>query len=362
LREDAFGQALSAKTAVRFLRYLEYDFVHNLNLSISSVQQDREQLHENMVPMPHARSGPKLLTILCLLRGLLTALVGIALASAQQDQPQVQKSLPNLDEIRQVAKMIPGRRPLRVNVLKFAESRRTKNFSVKGAPAEPSVQARTVYQVVYADGTIMIDSGMDQQVHKFFGRGVEEPFDPDAAKQVEKALLGARSIVMTHEHGDHVAGVIRTLFLDQIAPKTVLTKSQVQTLLTNPQMPEIKLTEKMAERYVVIDYDKYFPFAPGFALLKAAGHTPGSQMIYVVLETGVEYLFVGDSAWHMDNIRFMKGKDASWIKEDEDALMMQLRWLNTLERTETKLIIVVSHDDEQRKLYIDKGVLGGSLE
>ena len=54
---------------------------------------------------------------------------------------------------------------------KFAESHRTKNFSVKGAPAEPSVQARTVFQVVYADGYVMVDSGMDQQVHSFFGRG-----------------------------------------------------------------------------------------------------------------------------------------------------------------------------------------------
>src|ERR1700724_2729989 len=82
----------------------------------------------------------------------------------------------SLDEIRQVATMVPGKRPLRINVLKFAESRRTKNFSVKGAPPEPSAQARTVFQVVYADGYIMIDSGMDQQVHKFFGRRVEEPY------------------------------------------------------------------------------------------------------------------------------------------------------------------------------------------
>ncbi len=301
------------------------------------------------------------------MRAILLAMAGIAIAAAQplaeQAQlAQAQRVPPSLDEIRQVAKMIPGRRPLRVNVVKFAESRRTKNFSVKGAPAEPSVQARTAYQVVYADGTIMIDSGMDQQVHKFFGRGVEEPYNPEAVKQVEKALLGARSIVMTHEHGDHVAGVIRTPFLDQLAPKTVLTKAQVETLLTNPQMPEIKLTEKMAERYVVIDYDKYFPFAPGFALVKAAGHTPGSQMIYVTLESGIEYLFVGDSAWHMDNIRLMKGKDASWIKEDEDAIMTQLKWLNSLGRTERNLFIVVSHDDEQRTQYIAKGVLGGSLE
>src|SRR5215475_16051876 len=76
----------------------------------------------------------------------------------------------SIDQIRQAARMIPGKAPLRINVLKFAESRRTKNFSVKGAPKDPSIQARTAFQVVYRDGTIMVDSGMDLQVHKFFGR------------------------------------------------------------------------------------------------------------------------------------------------------------------------------------------------
>ena len=87
---------------------------------------------------------------------------------------------------------MPGALPLRINVVKFAESRRTKNFAVKGAPAEPSVQARTAYQLIYPDGTVMIDSGMDLQVHKFFGRGVEEPYFPEATKQVEAALRGAK--------------------------------------------------------------------------------------------------------------------------------------------------------------------------
>src|SRR6266487_72468 len=122
----------------------------------------------------------------------------------------------NIDQIRHAARMIPGRAPLRINVLKFAESRRTKNFSVKGAPAEPSVQARTVFQIVYADGYVMVDSGMDQQVHNFYGRGVVEPYDAAAAKQVERAIRGARSILITHEHGDHVAGVIRTPFLNEL--------------------------------------------------------------------------------------------------------------------------------------------------
>src|SRR6185295_19911808 len=75
----------------------------------------------------------------------------------------------DISEIRKISATIPGARALRVNVIKFAESRRTKNFSIKGSPNEPSIQARTAFQIVYPDGTVMIDSGMDQQVHRFFG-------------------------------------------------------------------------------------------------------------------------------------------------------------------------------------------------
>jgi len=268
----------------------------------------------------------------------------------------------DIGEIRKVSATIPGARALRVNVIKFAESRRTKNFSIKGAPNEPSIQARTAFQIVYPDGTVMIDSGMDQQVHRFFGRGVEEPYFPDAEKRVEQALVSAKIIVMTHEHGDHVAGVVRGPLADQLAAKTVLTRTQVQTLLTAPQMPEIKLTPEMAKRYIVVDYEKYMPFAPGFTLIKSPGHTPGSQMIYVALQSGKEYLFAGDVAWHMDGVRRIIGKDAPWITEDEPSMTAELTWLNGLSKNEKNLVIVVSHDEEQRLQYIRDGVLGDRLE
>ena len=268
----------------------------------------------------------------------------------------------NIDQIRQAARMIPGRVPVRINVLKFAESRRAKKFSVKGAPDEPSVQARTVFQVVYPDGYVMVDSGMDQQVHNFFGRGVVEPYDLESAKHVERAVRGARAILITHEHGDHVAGVIHTPFAKELASKTILTRDQVQTLLKNPQMPEIKLTPETAGRYNVVDYEQYLPFGPGVVLIKAPGHTPGSQMIYVVLGSGREYLLIGDTAWHMDGVRNVKGKDAPWIQEDENALIAQLTWLNDLYKTEKNLFIIASHDDEQRSELTKRGILGNKLE
>src|SRR5882672_4764930 len=236
----------------------------------------------------------------------------------------------NLAEIRRVSTLIPGRKPLRINVLKFAESRRTKNFSVKGEAATPSVQARTVFQVVYADGYVMVDAGMDLAMHKQIGRGAEEPYFPEQAQQVDKALRGARAIVFTHEHGDHVTGVIRTPYLAELAPKTILTGTQVHTLENRPQFPDLRITEEQAQRFHIIDYDQYMAFAPGWALIKAAGHTPGSQMMFITLDSGREYLLIGDTAWHMDGVRKTTGKDAPWIVEDTAAVNDQLKWLSTL--------------------------------
>ena len=268
----------------------------------------------------------------------------------------------SLEDVRRTAGLIPGPRPLRINFLKIAESLRTKNLSVEGAPTTPGIQARTAFQVVYPDGHVMVDTGMDLAVHRFFGRGVEEPYYPEAVGRLEQAVRGARLIVVTHEHGDHVAGVVHSPVVAELAPKTILTRAQVQALTTTPQMPEIRLAPEMARRFVAIDYDKYFPLAPGMALIKAAGHTPGSQMVFVTLQSGREYLLIGDVAWHMDGVRLIKGKDAPWITEDTRAVTDQLTWLNELSRTERDLVIVASHDEEQHVELTQKGLLSNRLD
>jgi glyoxylase-like metal-dependent hydrolase (beta-lactamase superfamily II) len=293
------------------------------------------------------------------------SLLLLALCMASAEALAAEKSPPwsaDIDQVRQVAAMIPGPRPLRVNVIKFAESRRTKNFAVKGLPAEPSVQARTAYQIVYADGTVMVDTGMDLATHQFFGRGVEEPYFPQSAARVAQALRSARAILVTHEHGDHIAGLMRSESFGELAPKTVLTRLQLQTLQNEPQLPELRPSPEMAARLRVVDYPDYMAFAPGMALIKAPGHTPGSQMVYVALQSGRELLLAGDVAWHMDAVRLNTGKDAPWIKEPPELMAAELNWLNGLFRTEKNLSIVISHDDEQRREYIEQGILGDGFE
>jgi glyoxylase-like metal-dependent hydrolase (beta-lactamase superfamily II) len=303
----------------------------------------------------HVMSQPlRVAVVLCFVFALFA---GISLKSQSRAQWSA-----DIAQLRQTAALIPGARPVRLNFVKFAESRRTKNFSIKDAPATPSVQARTAFQVGYPDSYVMVDAGMDIQVHRFFGRGTEEPYDAAAAQQVERAVRGARMIVVTHEHGDHVAGVIRSPAAAELAPKTILTRTQVEVLRTKPQMPEIQLSEEQARRYIVVDYDWYFPLAPGIALVRSPGHTPGSQMVFVALQSGREYLLIGDTTWHMDGVRLVRGKDAPWVTEDQEAVLDQLRWLNQLSKTNPNLVIVASHDEEQLTELTQKKVLSNGFD
>src|SRR5213078_5345772 len=114
---------------------------------------------------------------------LLLSVVTIALHAQQPPAPARAAWAADLADIRRMATLIPGRKPLRINMLKFAESHRTKNFTVKGEPATPSIQARTVFQVVYPDGYVMVDAGMDEPMHRQIGRGAEgEPYYAEQAQ------------------------------------------------------------------------------------------------------------------------------------------------------------------------------------
>jgi hypothetical protein len=85
-------------------------------------------------------------------------------------------------------------------------------------------------------------------------------------------------------------------------------------------------------------------------------------MIFVTLQSGREYLFTGDVAWHMDGVRQMRGKDAPWITEPADLMASELAWLNGVMKNEKNVVIVVSHDEDQRLDYIKRGLLGDGLQ
>jgi glyoxylase-like metal-dependent hydrolase (beta-lactamase superfamily II) len=238
-----------------------------------------------------------------------------------------------LRRLRDATMAVPGSLPSELRYITVAESHRPRRVVLDGGSDEPYVQARTAFQLVYEDSTLMVDAGMDEAVHRTFGMGAVEPYWPERNAAVQEALAAASLIVITHEHGDHVAGVVRSPNRRAIAARTILTKAQAETLVLAPQSPLIRLTPAQAAEYRVIDYARFHPVAPGVVLVKA----------------GIADLTQRPQA------------TSDRIKEDRDALRHQIRWLNVV-LTASGAVIVPSHDavhlaDLERRGLIIEGLV-----
>jgi hypothetical protein len=132
-------------------------------------------------------------------------------------------------------------------------------------------------------------------------------------------------------------------------------------MVSTPHRPHLRLDAAMIARFIVLDYAKYYPVAPGLVLIKSPGHSVDSQMVFIRLQSGREILHSVDAAWNMDNILELKGKAAPWVKEDVPAIMGQLRWLKRIHETEGNVTILVTHDDERFELVTRSGLVGDEL-
>jgi glyoxylase-like metal-dependent hydrolase (beta-lactamase superfamily II) len=267
----------------------------------------------------------------------------------------------DLTVIRALAAMVPGPRPCAINGVKVAASVRPRRVVVEGGDETPVVMPRTAFQIVYPHGTIMLDAGLDEETHASFGKGEDEPYYPDSFARLRQALAHADAIVLTHYHADHVAGVVRSPDFAALARKTMVTRQTLRLMVEAPHRPELRVDRDAAALFVTMDYDRYLPIAPGVVLIKSPGHSPDSQMVYIALQSGREFLHSVDTAWTMDNIIQLKGKAAPWVKEDAAAVLGQLAWLKALHTAEPELTILITHDDTVFNAVTRNGIVGETL-
>jgi glyoxylase-like metal-dependent hydrolase (beta-lactamase superfamily II) len=97
-----------------------------------------------------------------------------------------------------------------------------------------------------------------------------------------------------------------------------------------------------------LEYDDLRAVAAGVVLIKAPGHSPGSQMIYVQRADGREFLFVGDIGWSRRNIEEVRPRARAisqfMLGEDRDAVFGQLAGIRDLHIAEPAIVIVPGHD------------------
>jgi glyoxylase-like metal-dependent hydrolase (beta-lactamase superfamily II) len=246
-------------------------------------------------------------------------------------------------QLRVLAASQPGAAPTRVEVERVAYRRLPGTLFVAGGGIKRRLIAVMAWRLpVPGSGPIVIDSAMDGNAAREMGM---ETFDPQAWARVQQALGSATQIVITHEHADHLGGVValgNRALLDKVRfNANQLPGNRWTDLLRWPApplpSPTVTGTAPMA-------------IAPGVVVIPAASHTDGSQMVYVRLADGREFLFTGDIATMARSWQELRARSRLvgdyLAPEDRGEVFAWLKTIRALKAQSPGLIILPGHDFE----------------
>ncbi len=305
-------------------------------------------------------------TVLIVVASLIVVVLGgWYYAWGREAVPETTSYALDIAELRRLARSLPGERPTGINHAQVIEVSLPIGvvFAWKSL-REPLLFTHGAYQIVYPDGFGMIDSGLDEAAAKEMARGPEVSYSNEAYASIEQGLAAARWVVITHEHTDHVGGIARYKTPMDLVGRLHLTPEQLANEAEVSGIPEI--SPALREALQPLTYDHIHALAPGVVLIKAPGHTPGSQMVFVQLADGREVILLGDVAWHLDQIEQLWYRPRLvtdyMLHENREQVMSEFRALHDLMRAEPALTLLVSHDVEQRAALIRSGLLGDHFE
>lgn len=271
----------------------------------------------------------------------------------------------NMQEVRRYADLVPGAKPTSINAEKIASANARKALMLAASSWSKQAMGYYSFQLTFqCEGEVkdecrqgLVDTSVDYALSQQMA--VPATFHPEPYERMGRAMQSAEFILLTHEHMDHVGGLSRHPEAAQIMKVSHFTEEQ---LSDRQQMLPAMFSDELINSAIKLTYDRLHAFGPGIVLIKAAGHSPGSQMIYVKLENRQEYLFIGDITWHGDGIKLVRPKPRlvsdRLLSENQQVVTDQLAWLHSLTKEEPELIIVIAHDTVQLEMLQRRGLLG----
>jgi len=252
----------------------------------------------------------------------------------------------DLAELRRLADAVPGPKPTAIAIQTVGWRRVPGTLFVAGGGLKRRLISIQAVLIHGPWGEVAVDSGFGARDAREFGL---EKYFPAFQSRVDAALRRARLIVFTHEHLDHMGGLLRLPDFAGVARKALITPEQSPAGSLAKTLPWPNGAAVKPFRY-----RRYAAVAPGVVLIRTPGHTPGSQMVFVRLADGREYLLAGDTAtmtrsWTKLRARSRLVGDLL-VGEDRAAVFAWLKAIRALHRADPALVVVPGHEDEALRL------------
>ena len=223
----------------------------------------------------------------------------------------------------------------------------------------------SAFLIKHGNDYLLFDTGMGKQIDSQYQQGMPLWWRPffrydkpvvSAREQMDNAgIPPLQRVILSHSHWDHAGGV-----LDFPKAKVGISAAEL-ALLRNPSTgPGGTWASQIGAatiRWEALSFQpvpfKGYPesldvYQDGkVVLVPMPGHTPGSVGLFVTVDSGTVYFFIGDVAWTVAALQqaapkfWMAGK---LVDGDAHQTQSTLEKVHTLMQAEPGLVVVPAHD------------------
>lgn len=219
----------------------------------------------------------------------------------------------------------------------------------------------TAVLVKHPKGDILIDTGLgsaiDRQIELmpfWFGATTSYTRQSSAREQLDAAgydIGKLRGILLTHAHWDHASGI------PEFSDVPVLVTTEERSFIE-----EGGWITSIARSFSGVRYEAYAFDGPSYlgfpkshdlyrdgsiVIVPAAGHTPGSVIVFVTLPSRERYAFLGDLVWQREGITEREERPAiqrSLADSDPEAVRELILDLAAISQRFPEMTLVPAHD------------------
>ena len=251
---------------------------------------------------------------------------------------------------------------LRVFQLPTGVLHRSAAFAYRGGSySDKRDFAATAVLVEHPAGDLLIDTGFGRafdaqfaSMPAFFQAITSYRHDTAAADLLAQAGYDTRSlrgILLTHAHWDHVSGLpdfpgVPVLLTED--ERAFIRAGGASTALIR-SFRDVRFEEYQLESGPYLGFARSHDlYGDGsVVVVAAAGHTPGSVIVFLTLPSGRRYALVGDLAWQREGITELE--ERAWplrmmVDADRQGVRENLLHMKALALRFPELILVPAHD------------------